>query len=81
MGYPDAYELLDLASNLGLERKIPVNLSTICSILDINIIQGRNRTLGSIDINVVGKIEINPTYFPPRHLCYIFQFNLGYISN
>lgn len=58
MEYPDAYELLDLASSLGLERKIPVNLSTICSILDINIIQGAFHALGSIDINELGKIEV-----------------------
>lgn len=58
MKYPDAYELLDLASSLGLERTIPINLSAICSILDINIIQGGFRTLGSIDINEVGEIEI-----------------------
>jgi Zn-dependent peptidase ImmA (M78 family) len=54
----NAYELLDWASSLGLERKIPVNLSAICSILDINIIQRAFSALGSIDINKLGKIEI-----------------------
>ncbi|NVK43203.1 MAG: hypothetical protein HWE39_18310 [Oceanospirillaceae bacterium] len=58
MKYPDPYELLDWASNLGLERKIPVNLSAICTSLGIHFIQSEFTALGSIDINEVGEIEI-----------------------
>ena len=58
MKYPDPYELLDWASSLGLERKIPVNLSTVCSSLGIHIIQGALPALGSINMNALGQTEI-----------------------
>ena len=58
MKYPDPYELLDWASSLGLERKIPVNLSTLCSSLGIKIIQAALPALGSINMNALGQTEI-----------------------
>lgn len=68
----NAYNLLDWATTLGFERKLPVNLNSLCSLLDVEIIESDYEYLGGLKVVESSKIQFHicngVSYFDKRFI-------------